>query len=391
MSSPSPQWFDVLLVDINGICRGYQTPLAEHHNLLTNGLFWPYSLFSLRYDGAVVEETGIGISGGDPDYPCQYIAKTHCPTLWREGGEQAVFSLCTPDGNDFFADPQTALKAILQKFQAEGLSVVLAVELEFYLVDEAQAGAMSELYSFDKLARHRDFVDLIALSAAAQNIKTGSAISEYAPGQFEININHSDALNACLNGVLFRRLVRECARATGRRATFMAKPAGGISGSGMHLHLSLVDKNGGFVFVDEDKLKAAVADVLAVLPESMAFYAPYDNSYRRFVPGKYGRCRLLGDTKTARRLCAYPWRAAIMQSVWSFVCPVPMLILIWRLPLFWPVCTGALAKICVRPRNYRENTAAPPNTQSAGVAHWMRFLKRKFCHATLTKILSKTI
>ena len=55
----------------------------------------------------------------------------------------------------------------------------------------------------------------------------------------------------------------------------------------MHLHLSLVDKNGGFVFVDEDKLKAAVADVLAVLPESMAFYAPYDNSYRRFVPGKY--------------------------------------------------------------------------------------------------------
>ena len=77
----------------------------------------------------------------------------------------------------------------------------------------------------------------------------------------------------------------------------MAKPAGGISGSGMHLHLSLVDKNGGFVFVDEDKLKAAVADVLAVLPESMAFYAPYDNSYRRFVPGSMCRCRLLGIRK----------------------------------------------------------------------------------------------
>ena len=287
MSSLSPQWFDVLLVDINGICRGYQTPLAEYHSLLTKGLFWPYSLFSLRYDGAAVEETGIGLSSGDPDYPCQYVAGTHCPTRWRKGGEQAVFSLRTPDGNDFFADPQTALKAVLQKFQAEELSVVLAVELEFYLVDEAQAGAMSELYSFDKLARHRDFLDLIALSAAAQNIKTGAAISEYAPGQFEINTSHSDAPSACLNGVLFRRLVRECARATGRRATFMAKPVGGISGSGMHLHLSLVDKNGGFVFTDEDKLKSAVAGVLAVLPESMAFYAPYDNSYRRFVPGKY--------------------------------------------------------------------------------------------------------
>ena len=133
MSSPSPQWFDVLLVDINGICRGYQTPLAEHHNLLTNGLFWPYSLFSLRYDGAVVEETasafrrrpGLSLSITSP--------KRTVRRCGAKAANKRVFSLCTPEGNDFFADPQTALKRFT-KIPAEGLSVVLAVELEFYLV-----------------------------------------------------------------------------------------------------------------------------------------------------------------------------------------------------------------------------------------------------------------
>ena len=277
--------FDVVIADINGVWRGMQAPPEEMESLLRDGAKWPRSLYAMRFDGGICEETGLGLSAGDPDYPCVFIPDTVAPTAWREGGTQAAAMMQTPEGAPFFADPRAALAAIIEKLRGDGLHPQLAVELEFYLSGEESA--MTELYSPDATARAAEFFDLTRRAAAEQGIALGAAISEYGAGQFEINLRHGEPLRACLEALLFRRIVRECARAVGRRATFMAKPRGDRAGSGMHLHLSFCDDGGGFCFADERKLHSAVAGALAVVGEATAFFAPFGNSYRRFVDGAY--------------------------------------------------------------------------------------------------------
>ena len=280
--------FDAFIVDINGVARGARMPLSQMESAMASGLSWPRSLYAMRLDGGVVEETGLAIADGDPDYPCALLSDTKTPMVWRKDGMQAVAVMQTPPGEPFYADPRTVLLSVIEALAAEGYTIQLAVELEFYLTgDNHNSGANSFLYSLDAMDEEESFFDLLRRAAAAQNIELGATISEYASGQFEVNLHHQEPLAACLEAILFRRLVRGCARAMGKQATFMAKPYGGCSGNGMHMHLSLRDPSGDFCFADKSLLHSAVAGVLNIISESTLIFAPFANSYRRFVPGSY--------------------------------------------------------------------------------------------------------
>ena len=301
--------FDVLVADINGIWRGLRAPLRDREKLLADGVSFPHSLYAMRFDGGVAEGAGLGIATGDPDYPCIFLPETAKPAPWRKDWTQAVAVMHAPDGAPFYADPRRALAAVLEKLNGDGIFPLLAAELEFYL-SGADGAEMAELFSADAMDRHEDFFSLLEETAAAQDIELGARISEYAPGQFEINLRHKEPLRACLEALLFRRMVRECARAVNKRATFMAKPRGGCSGSGMHFHASMRGAGGEYYFSAADKLAAAVAGVLAVIGESAAFFAPFGNSYRRFVPGGYAPVRICWDEENRAAAVRLPRAAA---------------------------------------------------------------------------------
>ncbi|MEO0764087.1 MAG: glutamine synthetase family protein, partial [Pseudomonadota bacterium] len=139
----------------------------------------------------------------------------------------------------------------------------------------------------------------IGAAARALGAPAETAICEFGPGQFEINLAHTDdPLSACDHVVALRRAVRGVARKAGLDASFMAKPFGDMAGSGQHLHLSLKDGAGRPVFGEGDVvahgdgvlsplLASAVAGVLDSLGEAMLVQAPHLNSYRRFAPGSY--------------------------------------------------------------------------------------------------------
>ena len=121
-------------------------------------------------------------------------------------------------------------------------------------------------------------------------------MSEYGAGQFEVNLHHvTDALVACDHAVLLRRLVRGVAARHGLAATFMAKPFADLDGSGMHVHVSLLDRSGRNVFAPAPPaatpdayaalLRHAIGGMLAAMPESLAIFCPNANSYRRIRPG----------------------------------------------------------------------------------------------------------
>ncbi|MDH5738096.1 MAG: glutamine synthetase, partial [Gammaproteobacteria bacterium] len=141
-----------------------------------------------------------------------------------------------------------------------------------------------------------DFLEDVRRTCAQQNIPMTTVHSEFSPGQFEINLHHvSDPVLACDHGVLLRRIIKGVARKHGTSATFMAKPFDGIAGSGMHIHLSLYDKEGNNIFSDpgqpvpavNDTFRHAVGGLAETMASSMAIFAPTANSYRRLVPGTY--------------------------------------------------------------------------------------------------------
>ena len=66
-----------------------------------------------------------------------------------------------------------------------------------------------------------------------QGVPSETAISEFAPGQYELTLHHrADALRAADEAILWKRLVRGTAARHGWHASFMAKPLAGQSGSG---------------------------------------------------------------------------------------------------------------------------------------------------------------
>jgi glutamine synthetase len=120
-----------------------------------------------------------------------------------------------------------------------------------------------------------------------------SALAEYGPGQFEVNLAHgADALAACDQAVRFKRIVKCVARHHGMDATFLAKPYADMAGSGLHIHVSLNDAKGRNIFADADPrgsapMRHAAAGLLATMAEGMAIFAPLANSWRRFRAEAY--------------------------------------------------------------------------------------------------------
>jgi glutamine synthetase len=93
-------------------------------------------------------------------------------------------------------------------------------------------------------------------------------------------------LLAADHAVLLRRLVRGVARANGIDATFMAKPFKDQPGSGLHVHVSLVDDAGHNRFGaagGEELLRQAIAGMQSLMFDSVALFAPNFNSFRRFL------------------------------------------------------------------------------------------------------------
>jgi len=118
-----------------------------------------------------------------------------------------------------------------------------------------------------------------------------AANHEFSPGQFEINLGHSEVVGAADRSFRLKSAVQEIARQRDLLATFMAKPFNDEGGSGFHVHVSLSDEGGGNIFGDPqgaDGLSAAGRHAMGgVLRHARALSAllnPTINSYKRFGP-----------------------------------------------------------------------------------------------------------
>jgi glutamine synthetase len=135
------------------------------------------------------------------------------------------------------------------------------------------------------------FIDDIYRICEVQNLPVDAVMQESGPGQFEINLKESaDAVGAALDGLLLKRAVKTAARAHGLQATFMAKPHHDWAGSGMHVHLSLLDSSGQNIFAGDPIspfFRHALGGMRETMADFMAVWAQSANAYRRYVPKSY--------------------------------------------------------------------------------------------------------
>jgi glutamine synthetase len=204
----------------------------------------------------------------------------------------------TPDGAAAPESPRVVAQRVARHAAGLGYNLVCGPELEFYLCEPGPGGAWqryaNELGNVYVVGRKGDPQGVL-LNMLRQlrdaGLRVTAANHEFAPGQFEINLGHSDLADAADRSFRLKSAVQEIARHAGLLATFMAKPFNDEGGSGFHVHLSIEDPAGANVFGDPagpDGLSAAgrhaVGGVLRHARALSALLNPTINSYKRFGP-----------------------------------------------------------------------------------------------------------
>lgn len=307
---PEVRSIELMLIDANGIPRGKLLHRDELLAIYENGRPLPSSILSLTIQGEDVEASGLVWEVADADCWTYPLPGSLTLQPWRAvpTGQLQVSMHPTQGLPATPGDPRHVLARTIDALKADGYHPVMAVELEFYLLDKQRDAngrpqpAMQmngvrpqapQVYGVYELEQMQPFIDDLYAACEAQGLPVHTAISEYAPGQLELTLEHRfDALQAVDEGVRYKRLVKGVANKHGLQACFMAKPFGDLAGSGMHMHVSLADEHGNNLMASEDPqgtplLRHAIGGMMATLDDALAIFCPNANSFRRFQANSY--------------------------------------------------------------------------------------------------------
>lgn len=285
------QFLRLMFTDLYGTIKNVEVPISQLDKLLDNKLMFDGS----SIDGFVrIEESDMWLY---PDLSTWMIFP------WgSEHGKVAriICEVYTADRKPFMGDPRNNLMRVLDEMKAEGFTDFnIGPEPEFFLFKLDPETGKPTMHLNDN-GSYFDFapVDMgencrreIVLELERMGFDVEASHHEVAPGQHEVDFKYEDALHACDNIQTFKLVVKTVARKHGLHATFMPKPLAQVNGSGMHINMSLFDKNGN-VFYDENgdqKLSPKAYYFLGgLLKHARSFTAitnPTVNSYKRLVPG----------------------------------------------------------------------------------------------------------
>ncbi|MDA8435423.1 MAG: glutamine synthetase family protein [Actinomycetales bacterium] len=282
--------------DMIGVDRGRDVLLDELESALGHGLAFCRAIYHTSPRGDVVPVQG-GLESGLPDIKARPDLSTLTDLPWEPGAAWVLADVDAMDGGPAGEGPRHVARHVSGKLAELGLRAVIGPELEFYVLEpddtcdrgwKRYADEPGNVYVVGRKGDPRGILLTMLRYLRDARLQVTAANHEFSAGQFEINLNHSELVDAADRAFRMKSAVQEIARHEGMLATFMAKPFNDEGGSGFHLHVSLVDDDGVNVFGTEDDLsdtgRAAIAGVLAHAPALAAILNPTINSYKRFGP-----------------------------------------------------------------------------------------------------------
>lgn len=289
---------EAFVPDMAGAARGKLMPADKFG---TGELKLPEGIFAQTVSGHYVANKN---NVEDRDMLLVPDADTLRPVPWATDPAASVFLDCfRRNGSPVSTSPRRVLRNVLELFEARGWRPVVAPEVEFYLIN-AHADANLEVeppegrlgrtetskqpYSIDTMNDFDPFINAVYAYCEAQSIRIDTLSQEMGPAQFEINFLHGDAVELADQVFLFKRTVKEAAIENEMHATFLARPMSQEAGSALHIHQSIVDSDGNNIFSDNDGAESElflsyIGGLQRYMPEALLIFAPYPNSYRRFL------------------------------------------------------------------------------------------------------------
>ena len=295
---------ECLVPDLSGVARGKILPREKFY--LDRGMRLPEGVLAMTVTGEMPDDGAFyqHISPIDRDMHLRPDATTVRIVPWASDPTAMVIHDCHyRDGKLVPIAPRSVLRHVCELYAQEGLTPIVAPELEFYLVARnldpnspllppigrsGRAETSRQVYSIDAVNEFDPLFEDIYEYCESMELTVDTLIHEFGAGQMEINFLHSTPLALADEVFLFKRTVREAAQRHDMYATFMAKPIEDEPGSAMHIHQNLNDAAGKNIFSDDKGEPTAayyhfIGGLQRYMPAAVALVAPYVNSYRRMV------------------------------------------------------------------------------------------------------------
>ena len=222
---------------------------------------------------------------------------------WRpshDGVARLICDVYSPEGEPYAGDPRRILKNMVKKAEDLGFEFNVGPECEFFLFQMDDFGRPTTLthdtagyFDLGSIDIGGDIRREICLTLESMGFELEASHHEAAVGQHEIDFKYDTALKTADNIMTFKMAVKSIAKLSGGYATFMPKPRSDVSGSGMHVHLSLM-RDGKNLFDDprdpagnglSETAYHFMAGLLAHAKALTAVCNPTVNSYKRLASG----------------------------------------------------------------------------------------------------------
>ena len=283
-----------LYTDNGGIIRGKATNVNNLRDRISDGIGLTVAMQAMNMLDQLASVEGMG--------PVGEIRLTPDPNTFRLlpyalNTAAMTTDMLKLDGTPWEACPRSFLKRQIQAAADMGLSLEMAVELEWSMAQKLPDGTFAPVddslcFSTTGMAVSQDVILDIVESLEDQNIPVELYYPELGHGQQEISIHHADPLTAADNHIFTRETIRSISYQHGLYASLAPKPFLDQAGNGGHIHFSLWDaktqRNLMYDASDPYGLSATgrsfVAGVLDHLPGLLALTCACYNSYHRLQP-----------------------------------------------------------------------------------------------------------
>jgi glutamine synthetase len=305
-----PELLTLITCDLGSIVRGRSIFSAELDEYLQEGVGWVPANLALTPLGDLAEPNPFGSIGdlrllGDPSTHLRVGAEAAGSPL-----ELLICDIVELDGRPWDCCPRAFLRNALQTLAEEtGATVQASFEHEFQLLGGSHGGLA---FSLEAQRRAEPFASAVMAALVEAGAEPERFFPEFASHQFEIPVAPAEGLKAADRSVILREVVREVARRSGRRATFTPLLDPQEAGNGVHIHLSLRDRQEEQLLHDPERPGglselggAFAAGVLAHAGALSAICAPSPVSGERLRPHHWSAgaaCLGEGNRETLLRI-----------------------------------------------------------------------------------------
>ena len=206
---------------------------------------------------------------------------------WKEA---IIFGdIFTPKGEHFEGDSRYILKKTLEKTKKFG-NLFVGPELEFFIFESEDDPILMDQGGYFYGGKWGEIRKASQLYLKEIGIDCECDHHEVAPSQHEIDLKFADTMTTADSIMLAKYVIKRVSRKLGLFASFMPKPITGLCGNGMHLHLSLWQKNKNLFFKNKgdflsDLAKKFIMGLINYGKEIQLVSNQWVNSYKRLTPG----------------------------------------------------------------------------------------------------------